>query len=526
MSECNESVLSTACRALKEEFERISSLLRVTDKKPLGGYADPISNMFDTFQSNAADLLEEIEEDIRRKQNRSAWEKYLRFKKEILPTLASELLAVIGGVYIHQQGLDKMGSDDSPSFSDLATAMVNELRERSNNTWGSVLIVGEERIGKPEAEIIRLRFGATDLWNLPFTAHEYGYLLAMNRPTEKLWNLRSDINQQASDPNFWIGYYGEGRYLPEHDDAEARKRTLLSHFCRLFADAFATFFVGPAYVYALLTLRFVPDETLYLPSGNMPSFAQRFVFALETLRRMNDLASSKDESGDRTASRMYENAGWGRSDDPPFTDAVREDTGRLPLLWNNAVQDTMPTDEYPNVLTDSRVWLDRVLNALEQWTGKGLTNTYRYWRWATRELKDELVNGKMTFKQQALDEWQELGGRPPVWAVVNAAWAARIEGRVPVPQIATNALSLLDRSAPLEVKHEEGAQRTTESKEILVRGYAADAPAAARTANGSDEPARGPDPQLDPRFEAMTKAFAMLRDAFDDKSPRSPGKTV
>src|SRR5262249_645104 len=62
----------------------------------------------------------------------------------------------------------------------------------------------------------------------------------------------------------------------------------VTHFCRLFADAFATFFVGPAYVHALLHLRFMPDTTLYHPTGDVPSFASRFLFALETLKWMND----------------------------------------------------------------------------------------------------------------------------------------------------------------------------------------------------------------------------------------------
>src|SRR3989442_3403286 len=70
--------------------------------------------------------------------------------------------------------------------------------------WQSVLIVGEEQLDPSQADIIRLRFPACDIWNLPFTAHEYGYLVAhkdlrAGRSKRAIFhNLREEVQENVN----------------------------------------------------------------------------------------------------------------------------------------------------------------------------------------------------------------------------------------------------------------------------------------------------------------------------------------
>jgi len=164
------TVLRTAYEASKQEFSRISDLLY--GKNRLEKYIHNIRGKFNARISYIDTLLEEIGKALDQGNLREGWDKYVELKTNKIPSLSSELLAVIGGVYMIEAHLDdaqeRLGDitqDDfkALSFSDMARELVNDLARRSGRGWASVLIVGEEFFKDSEAEIIRLRFPACDI---------------------------------------------------------------------------------------------------------------------------------------------------------------------------------------------------------------------------------------------------------------------------------------------------------------------------------------------------------------------------
>lgn len=497
------SVLEIARAALEQEFRRIEYLVDPDTGTPLGDYAATVNRRFRAFLTDASKLLDEIEQAAEDDDTALAWQKYAHFRSRVMPIFATELLAVIGGLYLMEKGLDNplnayweqrdflagemrgaARTPDLASFSKMAENLVNRnLTYRTNRPWSSVLIVGEERVAYPEAEIIRLRFPACDIWNLPFTAAEYGYLLARNdelpegrlegqaetffdsyyRQDVELLSvphlrhmLRAEVDPRGHDEQgaqrpplsflpeivaekdgLWDRYLLQAELAPAAVDRLTERQDEL--FCRLFGDAFATAYIGPAYVHALLHLRFLPDESLEQFTGDAPPFALRFIFALETLRWLNHHAD-------------YLGPAPGFFKDSPFRDEVDPSTG-IRRRWLEALaaagKDQDPRrPEYGNRLYDElaarhRELLRRVHAALEKLHHDN-PRTYHYTYESWQAARDYLTAGISASNLQLArdDHYQK---RWEGQAILNAAWAARVScDPDALSVIEHNALRLLD----------------------------------------------------------------------------------
>src|SRR5262249_42966128 len=149
-------VLQAAYDSLKQEFNRISYLLLPSGDNPLGEFARPISSKFGKSEADVRGLLKEMDEAIKSGNLPKGWSHYTELKSK-LSLISSELLAVIGGAYLVKAEIDDVGDFDqgkrlaTMSFSRKAQALVKDLADRSGMGWGSVLIVGEERLGHTEA---------------------------------------------------------------------------------------------------------------------------------------------------------------------------------------------------------------------------------------------------------------------------------------------------------------------------------------------------------------------------------------
>ncbi len=534
-----QAVLETAYEALKEEYERIQSLLASEAKNPLSQYARVISAGFTQTISQVNSYLTEIDSKLKKLKAsqlndesregilKECWDDYFALRSILMPTLSTELLALIGGVYVRDKRLDdtrlhgKDLLDDAAnpiSFSEMAEVLVKDLALRSGKGWESVLIVGEERLTFSEAEIIRLRFPACDIWNLPFTAHEYGYLVARkdNKVPEKFRDLRdrvrSDVNpknhQAVGSPpqdnrqcflpevlEIWDHYHDELRT----DDArtefltknEQRLTALTdeqeSHLCRLFADCFATFFVGPAYVLALLHLRFLPDSVRQPSVAGMPNFAQRFVFALETLKWM-DAEPLIDVAENRSV----------------FINEVDEQNG-IPALWRATLRSMNMADPYQSIVEQYQDWINKIKYALRFHFSaqNAIGTTYKNWR-AVKAFQDQL---------RAVD--QKVSERPEMWSVLNGAWVERWKHRDDALQIHDAALRLLKDPTvikPAEKTAPGGA--AAKQKESVDR----DAIALVKKALAKDPPARRLFVQMEEnsRFQQNTTILTALDD--DDEA--------
>lgn len=466
-----QGLLDDAYGALKAEFSRIELLIQSPGEGgPLRGHAEEIQSKFSPHILQLNEKLDEIEIAKDKADLRKAWQVYGEARSRLLPALANDLLAAIGGFYLRDHRLDDagvaVGRNEGPSFATLAESLVrDDLMGRTGERDYPVLIVGEER---PEVSgaVIRLRFPAWDIWNLPLTAHEYGYILS--RRTKEVDRLndfdgfckevRRQVNPSLHDlatrpPNadcflpevrqFWNDYYNEStdegrrRFI----DRYAHKLVFLQEqqerfVCRLFADAFATLFGGPDFLYALLHLRFWPNGAV---PPDMPFFADRFVFALEILKRMNEAPKPHPPERFRAT----------------FGDAIN----KLVNLWAAARNGAGLEGSDEELAERYKVWLDAIYECFGNYR-KSVEKTYSFWK-ESADLEKVLRN-----PEETSELWPNL--RPPVWVVLNAAWRARSDcDQEKLEGVIRNALCLLDKKdTSLIRKSASGRQQHT----VLSRG--------------------------------------------------------
>ena len=464
-----QGLLDDAYGVLKAEFSRIEQLIQSPGEGgPLEGHAEEIQSKFSPHLLQLNEKLDEIAIANDKGDLRKAWQVYGEARSRLLPALANDLLAAIGGFFLRDHRLDDAGAavgrNEGPYFAKLAENLVrDDLMFRTGERDYPVLIVGEER---PEVSgaVIRLRFPAWDIWNLPLTAHEYGYILS--RRTKEVDRLkafdafckevRRQVNPSLHDsgtrpPNadcflaevrqFWNDYYNEStdeertRFI----DRYAHKLFFLQEqqerfVCRLFADAFATLFGGPAFLYALLHLRFWPNAAV---PPDMPFFADRLVFSLEILKRMNEAPKPHPPERFRAT----------------FGDAI----SKLLNLWAEARNGAGLEGSDEELAERYKVWLDAIYECFGDYKNS-VEKTYSFWKESAnleKVLKDPIQNAGLLPNL-----------RPNVWVVLSAAWRARSDcDQASLEGVIRNALCLLDkRDTSLIRKSDAGRQHSVLSR--------------------------------------------------------------
>jgi predicted MPP superfamily phosphohydrolase len=425
------AILDAALRTAEREYKAMSYWW--SDDSPFKEKSKAIALALYDIRDPAEEALLEIRKCVEENQIQRGWSKYARLRGEHLPRISNELLAVIGGLYFARARHDRLGDSAETTFSDVAQGLVDVLADKTAKPRAEILIVGEERQQPTDAEIIRLRFPACDLWNLPFAAHEYGYLVGDHHAPPKLAELQADV-KRAVDPapvgdppniDCYLDVVKEFRQGASRRFTAAELETMQkAHVTRLFADAFATYFVGPAYVRSLLLLLRPDDDSLKKSRGALPPFAQRFVFSLETLRSLRNNVS-------RFPGAL----------EPQSSAALDDAFEQLERTWRDVLTDAGVDDPdlYKDVLKrfgvadDRGSWLDRVLGALRDSNLNRQTVPVFYGWW------DEACRVESTFMNA-------LPGDTSVaqpWAVINAAWSLRWRSAADVPAIERRAIELL-----------------------------------------------------------------------------------
>lgn len=473
----NNTLLCVGFERLLEEYLRINDLMKLTrDPKehPLGSQADRIIKLFKRQVGNVRNDLRKIRDFLYKdppaqgadeaeiqayqQEKTQTWELYTRLRSRDMQNLSNELLAVLGGVYLNQKNLANMTgleSGKSLSFTDRAEKLAQEIADNADRTWTQVLIVGEENPIHTEAEIIRLRFPACDLWNMPLIAFEYGYLLSFK---EVNLQFRSTINRfsrlvnPGNHPNderpetdfgfldsvkkFWDEYYREETEENRKAFLKTRRASIVqlqaqqeNVMHRLFADAFAAYIAGPAYVYALLYLGAAKQDELALTSDNLPSMDVRLMVCLKTLNWMNNqLFTQKDLPLDML--EIYD----------------QNSVLQPPELWADAIQTTTayePEARYKMISQEYGSWLAQIQDDLYNTFPNGYESTGRNWQKALS--LEPYVRGTQSGAPAASQ-----------MAILNAAWQARHSHPAEFTPIHYNAMRLLASSA-----------RTEESEEAL-----------------------------------------------------------
>lgn len=408
VNDSTEKVLRVAYEAAKRELERMSTWWEDGNANFPGKRA-VISESLRGVYEPAQEKLAEIRMAIDEREFETGWHDYAELRTILMPRLSHELLAVIGGLWLEEETQDRLPDSDL-SYSRVATRLVGQLADSLRKDRPRILIVGEERREPFRAEPIRLRFPACDVWNLPFAAREYGYFIAQHQPVSKFQRLLDSVSDDVSGAKREEGhrrcYLERVRDLLQRENTERQREELeeleRAHLCQLFAESFAAYFIGPAYVRALLFLGLCHEETLRVNRDTTPPFVHRFVFALETLKAL------------RTYQSYFKKALEKRSDE-----ALEEAYDSLKRTWCEAQIDRRPDLKYDYVVqtfTEGK-WLKPMIDAnitLDHWNieTKGRPVSYDWWEEACRLER----------------EFPEAAETASGWSLVNAAWSIRVHG--------------------------------------------------------------------------------------------------
>lgn len=126
-------------------------------------------------------------------------------------------------------------------------------------------------------EIIRLRYPPAGIWDVPVVAHEYGHFAAYRLTS---WD---DGVQRSQAVREFVSEQFASKGIKSESEQE-KWRLWLNE---LFADAFATYCVGPCYAASALLLRFDVAQACNGDQRTHPSCAARAAAILEILREMN-----------------------------------------------------------------------------------------------------------------------------------------------------------------------------------------------------------------------------------------------
>jgi hypothetical protein len=175
--------------------------------------------------------------------------------------LFSECLGFLAGVLVRSAEVDE-------GTCAVADALLNKLQERTGIGWSRVTILGDETLFDRVAGIIRLRFPEFSVWGLPASTHEFGHVVARELRTASV--LEDDI---ATRP------------IQDIVDAEGGG-SIEGHLHELFADMFATYVHGPAFLCRSVLLSLDPARA-WEHGKTHPMPAMRVHVMRMTLERMD-----------------------------------------------------------------------------------------------------------------------------------------------------------------------------------------------------------------------------------------------
>jgi hypothetical protein len=192
----------------------------------------------------------------------SAWQELAPLEEEGRP-LRREALEFLGGVLISERCLDRepaspLGPGKGPSIGDLADRMLRDCAHRTGVNWSAGTVPGKDPFLETTTDLIRVRFPDWSVWNLPLMAHEFGHLVARATPA-----------------------------FTRHQRRCGPTATVRRHLEEVFADAFATYTLGPAFACDMILLQLNPGEA-HQPRSRHPTHHERVQVILQMLEQMND----------------------------------------------------------------------------------------------------------------------------------------------------------------------------------------------------------------------------------------------
>jgi len=430
----DDAILATRIEALKRDLEWVGKgrywLEEKLKPKPneltdqlWGALGATIRTAAEALTDDLEEICKNVEQgakngaDEAQQSLQDGWRRYAEAYQESR-RIFGEYLDFIGGLALRCQGLDER-------ICCIADELIRKCSlEGTGSTWNSLTVIApKESFTRTMARIIRLRFPEWTIWALPFTAHEYGHVvLDESERIKKI--LGVEVENLAKE---------DERYNAADDDQarERIKERIRKHVGVLFADAFATFMMGPAYACAAIFLRFDPSNA-GAETAEMPSDNRRALIVFKILRRMNKEASDRFnpiytpviDDLERRWRQMIERAGATEA----ISEAKRQDTEEQDAekqgvaKWQR-YEGIWEALNPPNLLREAR------------YPHKGEKEGWKKAEKWAEELKEVLDRKREDVQPSSTDKLRD---------VLNAAWLRRLkDGELwQIEQIANAALKL------------------------------------------------------------------------------------
>ena len=194
-----------------------------------------------------------------------------------LQELVDEIMDFLGGVFIRQEGLDGGACAAADGLLSLYSA-------NSGIPWLARAVPGENPLFSQAVDLVHLHFPDWEVWNLPLLAHEFGHITVSNTPGFR--ELFASELSTLSD-----GHPQAAAWTAEQRQAYLAARA--AHLHEFFADAYAVFTQGPAFVFAALYLNFNPAQAYASRTGH-PSHAERAALIFSVLEAMDEQAKASE----------------------------------------------------------------------------------------------------------------------------------------------------------------------------------------------------------------------------------------
>lgn len=179
---------------------------------------------------------------------------------------AGEVLAVYEGALTRVDGVDA-------GLCAMAERMLDEIAANFPQWRGLPVVLGAAESYTGSSGLVRLRFPTESIWGLPLVVHEHGHHVGLTVTELEGIGLHETVRSTIVE---WA----------DEEEAEYGDIAARSHLFELFADVYATWTIGPAYIAALTTLRLDPTSA-YDGTQRHPPPDVRVTSALSVLRAMD-----------------------------------------------------------------------------------------------------------------------------------------------------------------------------------------------------------------------------------------------
>jgi hypothetical protein len=250
-------------------LHRIDSLLRelgqaeaVLERLPpdpvYGVYLQDHKSLLQEIQKQRKKLLDARAEVEDNKPLRTGWTTLSTVRGDCVPLFA-ECLACALGPLVRDHDLDA-------GLCRVADVLLERLSIRMGDVvWRRHTTLAEAEFIDRLAQVVRLRFPVTCVWDLPIAAHEFGHFVGLG--LERRGPLRALMDQSIA-----------------RDGSDRFEGWLREHF----ADTFGTYVLGPAFACTLLLTLLNPAKAPdAAPYSSHPSDTSRAYAILSVLERMD-----------------------------------------------------------------------------------------------------------------------------------------------------------------------------------------------------------------------------------------------